>query len=179
MNAKKILIGVAILVVLGGIVFANLYFKRETGVEVQVEKIEKRDLEAIVSASGKIQPKRSVNISADTIGRVTRLAVEEGEKVEAGQIPEHNFTLKAEYCHPRGYPAPWVSQEEIDAYEQTLLEDAAGDAVLLGPAREGDRDRWLIQGPDLGRVRIRLRGAVRQLRDGGSRVRVDADPVDL
>jgi len=61
----------------------------------------------------------------------------------------------------------------------TLLEDAAGDAVLLGPAREGDRDRWLIQGPDLGRVRIRLRGAVRQLRDGGSRVRVDADPVDL
>ncbi|MEW5984446.1 MAG: efflux RND transporter periplasmic adaptor subunit [Acidobacteriota bacterium] len=86
MNAKKILIGVAIVVVLGGIVAANLYFKRETGVEVQVEKIEKRNLEAIVSASGRIQPKQSVNISANTMGRVTKLAVEEGARVTAGQF---------------------------------------------------------------------------------------------
>ncbi len=86
MNAKKILIGVAVLVVLGGLVFANLYFKRETGVEVQVEKIETRDLEAIVSASGRIQPKQLVNISANTMGRVTKLAVEEGDRVTAGQF---------------------------------------------------------------------------------------------
>ena len=39
----------------------------------------------IVSASGKIQPKRSVNISADTMGRVTSLAVNEGDRVQAGQ----------------------------------------------------------------------------------------------
>ena len=69
---------------------------------------------------------------------------------------------------------------ETDAKDAAVpLREAAGDAALLGPAREGDRDRWLIQGPDLARVRLRLRGAVRQLRDGGSRVRVDADPVDL
>ena len=69
---------------------------------------------------------------------------------------------------------------ETDAEDSAaLLEEAAGDAALLGPAREGDRDRWLIQASDLARVRLRLRGAVRQLRDGGSRVRVDADPVDL
>jgi primosomal protein N' (replication factor Y) len=69
---------------------------------------------------------------------------------------------------------------ETDAEDSAaVLEDAAGEAALLGPAREGDRDRWLIQGPDLSRVRMRLRTAVRHLRDGGSRVRVDADPVDL
>jgi hypothetical protein len=28
-------------------------------------------------------------------------------------------------------------------------------------------------------VRLRLRSAVQHLRDGGARVRVDADPVDL
>jgi len=44
------------------------------------------------------------------------------EMVEAGKVGEHNYTLRAEYCHPRGYPAPWVSQAEIDEYEQTLLE---------------------------------------------------------
>ena len=39
-----------------------------------------------MSASGKIQPKRLVNISADTMGRVTNLAVEEGQRVKKGQF---------------------------------------------------------------------------------------------
>ena len=45
-----------------------------------------RDLEAIVSASGKLQAKRFVNMSAVQMGRVTRLAVEEGDRVKAGQF---------------------------------------------------------------------------------------------
>src|SRR5262249_55089725 len=44
------------------------------------------DLEAVVSASGKIQPKRLVNISADTPGRVVNLAVNEGDRVTKGQF---------------------------------------------------------------------------------------------
>lgn len=59
------------------------------------------------------------------------------------------------------------------------LIEAVGDASLLGPAKEGDRERWLIQGPDLSTVRLRLRSAVQHIRDSGARVRVDADPVDL
>jgi HlyD family secretion protein len=53
---------------------------------VTVETLRKRDLDALVSASGKIQPKRQVNISANTMGRVTRLAVQEGQRVRAGQF---------------------------------------------------------------------------------------------
>ena len=48
--------------------------------------IKARDLEAIVSASGKIQPKRLVNISADTLGRVVNLAVNEGDRIKKGQF---------------------------------------------------------------------------------------------
>ncbi len=83
---KKILIGVGIVVVLGGIAYANVKFKRNTGTEVTTEAIKKRRLEAIVNASGKIQPKRDVNISADTMGRVTDLAVDEGYRVTKGQF---------------------------------------------------------------------------------------------
>src|SRR5262249_30096314 len=83
---KKILIGVGVLVILGAIAFANFKFKRTEGVAVNTEAIKKRNLEAIVSASGKIQPKRSVNISADTMGRVTNLAVEEGDRINKGQF---------------------------------------------------------------------------------------------
>jgi HlyD family secretion protein len=83
---KKIFIGVAIVLVLGAIVYANIKFKRQSGVTVNTEKLQKRPLEALVSASGKIQPKRLVNISADTMGRVTDLAVEEGDRVKKGQF---------------------------------------------------------------------------------------------
>jgi HlyD family secretion protein len=85
-GTKKLLIGVGIVVILGAIAFANFKFKRVEGVTVNVEGVKARDLEALVSASGKIQPKRSVNISADTMGRVTDLAVEEGDRIDKGQF---------------------------------------------------------------------------------------------
>jgi HlyD family secretion protein len=83
---KKILIGVGIVVVLGAIAFVNFKFRRQEGTAVNVETIRKRDLQAIVSASGKVQPHDSVNISADTVGRVTNLAVDEGDRVKKGQF---------------------------------------------------------------------------------------------
>ena len=83
---KKIFIGVGLVVVLGAIAFANFKFKKTDGITVNTEGIQKRHLEAIVNASGKIQPKRSVNISADTSGRVTELAVNEGDRVAKGQF---------------------------------------------------------------------------------------------
>ena len=85
-RGKKILIGVGVVVILGALAFANVRFKRQDGTVVNVETVQKRDLQAIVSASGKIQPQRLVNISADTMGRVTNLAVEEGQRVTKGQF---------------------------------------------------------------------------------------------
>jgi HlyD family secretion protein len=67
-------------------VFANFYFKRDKGLTVTTEAIRARDLDAVVSASGKIQPKRLVNISADTPGRVVDLAVNEGDRIRKGQF---------------------------------------------------------------------------------------------
>ena len=84
-STKKIIIAVIVLAVIGGIAYANFAFKRTTGVDVTAEKIQPRDLEAIVSASGKIQPKKSVQISAETVGKVVNLAVNEGDMVKAGQ----------------------------------------------------------------------------------------------
>src|SRR5688572_7105506 len=86
MSRKKVLIIAAIVLVGAAAAGANFYFRRPQTVEVTAEPIRKRDLEAIVSASGKIQPKRQVNISANTMGRVTRLAVEEGQRVKQGEF---------------------------------------------------------------------------------------------
>jgi HlyD family secretion protein len=83
---KKIMIGAGVAVALAGIAYANIAFKRTEGVTVNTETIQKRNLEAVVSASGKIQPKRFVNISADTVGRITELKVNEGDRVKTGQF---------------------------------------------------------------------------------------------
>jgi HlyD family secretion protein len=86
MTRKKALIILAVVIVGAAVVGANLYFKRQTGISVNAEALRTRDLESLVSASGKIQPKTQVNISANTTGRVTRLAVEEGQRVKAGEF---------------------------------------------------------------------------------------------
>jgi HlyD family secretion protein len=86
MSRKNILIAVSVVLVGAAVVFANLYFKRDSGLTVTTEAIKVRDLDSVVSASGKIQPKRLVNISADTPGRVVDLAVNEGDRIHKGQF---------------------------------------------------------------------------------------------
>jgi HlyD family secretion protein len=86
MSRKNILITVAVVLVGAAVVAANLWYRRSPGTTVTAEAIKTRDLEAIVSASGKIQPKRLVNISADTSGRVVDLAVNEGDRIKKGQF---------------------------------------------------------------------------------------------
>jgi HlyD family secretion protein len=86
MTRKKVLIGILILVVAGGLVWANFAFKKTEGPTVTVEAIKSRKLESIVSASGKIRARRTVNITSEVSGKVVKLAVEEGDRVKQGQF---------------------------------------------------------------------------------------------
>ncbi|HTG90579.1 MAG TPA: efflux RND transporter periplasmic adaptor subunit [Vicinamibacterales bacterium] len=83
---KKIIIALVALVLIASAGGYAWWTRRTTAPNVTVETIRTRDLEAVVSASGKIQPKRFVNISADTSGRVVDLAVNEGDRVALGQF---------------------------------------------------------------------------------------------
>jgi HlyD family secretion protein len=74
------------LIVIGGVAATVISRRPDKGTTVTAETIQRRDLDAIVSASGKIEPQKTVNISAQTMGRVTRLAVNEGDRVKAGQF---------------------------------------------------------------------------------------------
>ena len=86
MSRKNVFITLGILIVAGAVVGANFYFKKDKGLPVTTDVIRTRDLDAVVSASGKIQPKRLVKISAETSGRVVNLAVNEGDRVKIGQF---------------------------------------------------------------------------------------------
>jgi HlyD family secretion protein len=86
MSRKNVFITIVVVLIGAAVVAANVYYKKDKGLAVTTDVIKARDLEAIVSASGKIQPKRLVNISADTPGRVVNLAVNEGDRIHKGQF---------------------------------------------------------------------------------------------
>ncbi|CAN5744970.1 MAG: efflux RND transporter periplasmic adaptor subunit [Gemmatimonadetes bacterium] len=79
-----VLAGIALLIlVVSGVAIAS---SRDRGTEVRSEVVAQRDLIEAVSASGVIQPKRKVDISADISGRVIQLSVEEGQLVNQGDL---------------------------------------------------------------------------------------------
>jgi HlyD family secretion protein len=83
---KKVLIGAVVVVVLAGIVFASIKAgNRDKGVKVYAEKVERRDLTQVVKASGEIEPRVKVNISAHVVGKIEKLYVKEGDTIERGQ----------------------------------------------------------------------------------------------
>ncbi len=83
---KKALIAVAVLAVIAAFIGVNMKKQKNKGTEVSLETVETRDLVEMVSASGKIQPKISVDISADITGKIVEVAVEEGDEVSPGDL---------------------------------------------------------------------------------------------
>ena len=82
----KVIIGALAVLVLGSAAVVALRGGRSGGVEVRVEAIATRDLEAKVTASGNIRARRQVDMSSDVSARVQRLYVAEGDDVVEGDI---------------------------------------------------------------------------------------------
>ena len=61
-------------------------FRGDRGVDVRIEETQRRDLLEVVTASGNIRPRRTVNISSDVSARVAELLVDEGQDVVQGQV---------------------------------------------------------------------------------------------
>jgi HlyD family secretion protein len=87
--------------------------KKNRPVEVRMEQVGRRDLVAAVTASGKIDAKTSVDVSADITGRIIKIAVKEGDIVHRGQ-----FILQID---PAQYQAAVARAEAAVATNQASL----------------------------------------------------------
>lgn len=130
-NRSKILIGLVVTVLFGTAAALSVVRGRDRGIEVRTEAIERRDLVAIVTASGNIRARRTVDISSDVSARVARLLVDEGDDVVEGQV-----LLRLE---PDQYQAA-LSRTEA-SLAQAQAQQAQQRAALLRTER--DRDRLL------------------------------------
>src|SRR5512140_49719 len=73
-----------VLIALGVIVFMGS--KKEPIVVIQVEKVQRRTITQIVTATGKIHPEVQVKISPEVSGEITELPVKEGDHVKRGDL---------------------------------------------------------------------------------------------
>ncbi|MFQ5650117.1 MAG: efflux RND transporter periplasmic adaptor subunit [bacterium] len=87
MSRKKVILFSALAIVGVAIVLAlNVGKSNSDEIEVQTANVELGRIVQTVAASGRIQPKTQVKISADVAAKITRLPVKEGDWVEKGQF---------------------------------------------------------------------------------------------
>jgi HlyD family secretion protein len=132
---------VLVLLVAGGGLGAFFASRGDNGTLVTVETIQKRDLEAIVSASGKIEPKKTVNISAQTMGRVTRLGVQEGDRVKAGQFLLQIDPVNAEAAVRRDVAAVAGAQTSLEQ-ARVSLQSAQANLDVARQNLKRQQDLW-------------------------------------
>jgi len=96
----KFIIGIVVVIAIAGIAFASIRGKSKEGTPVTFGKVERADLTSKVSANGRIDAKRKVDLSANVMGQIVNLAVREGDVVKKGdfllQIDQKQLAASAE-----------------------------------------------------------------------------------
>jgi HlyD family secretion protein len=86
MNKKYLLIGGGALLAVAAVAAIVVSTRGDELEEVQTATVERQKIVQKVNATGRIQPKDQVKISADVSAKITRLGVEEGDWVDEGQF---------------------------------------------------------------------------------------------
>jgi HlyD family secretion protein len=143
---KTLLISLGILVVVI-IIGANIFFSKQKMTVVQADLIKRIDIKEQVSASGSIQPKTKVNITAEVNAKILAIYVKEGETVTKGQsliqldtvqpqkdVDQYGYSLNEIEARTEGAKTSFLQAEaeynrqkqlfERNLTSETLLKDA-------------------------------------------------------
>ena len=83
---KKVGIIALVLLLIVGIPLGRKYFKSDQNKAVEVEAVTTHTIKASILASGQLKHEIEVQLSAEVIGKVRKLHVEEGDRVSKGQM---------------------------------------------------------------------------------------------
>lgn len=137
------IIGIALLLII--IISVIMSGKKEKLVEVQTEKIGKRNITQIVTGTGKIQAEKKVDISSEVSGEIISLPFEEGDEVTKGQLVVR-IRPDAYYPQMRQQEAGIRVQEsnlkaqEVNLHKNELELNRIKELFLKGLASQSDLD---------------------------------------
>jgi len=171
----KVIIGVIVVAVLGTAAALSATRGNDRGAEVRMEAIEARDLVEIVTASGNIRARRTVDVSSDVSAKVAELLVKEGDDVVRGQV-----LLRLD---PDQYQASLSRNEASMAQAQAQM--ASQQANMLRSQRDLDRllnlrarDSLLVSGQQVDDARTNVDVAEANLSSAGHGVAQARAAVD-
>jgi len=85
-NRKFLLIGIAVIVLVGLVALNFKPKKSSRGVQIRVEDVKAHKIESWVRAPGKIQPVSKIQVSSNVMGRIEEVPVQEGQRVRKGDL---------------------------------------------------------------------------------------------
>jgi len=116
---KKTIIIIVILGLVIGIPISKKYLASGNTKEVSIEKLSQHKIKASILASGQLKHEDQVKLSAEVIGKVTRLLVKEGDQVSKGelvlQIDDESYIAAVEQQNAV------VSQQSVAIERQELV----------------------------------------------------------
>ena len=151
LRRRRVFWGLGALVIVGAATAAFLMSRGPKPTAVQTATVERADLQAKVTANGRVQAQKKVDISATVAGQITRLAVEEGDRVRKGQ-----FLLQIDPANPRAVARSSEAsmralRREVDS-AQARLEQARIDFRRA----EENHEARIISNADLDQARTAL-----------------------
>lgn len=163
MKRRRIaVIAVVVLAGAGGLMARN---RGPKPTEVQLAKVGREDLQSKVSANGKVQAQKKVDISATIAGQVVSLAVEEGDRVKKGQ-----FLLQIDPVSTR------ANARSNEFSRQALMRDLDSARATLAQAEadlrraQGNFDSGIIPAADYERAKTAAATAAAAVQSSERRV---------
>ena len=118
----KTLVGLVALIAIIAVGAVAAMKGRNKAVDVKIDKVSRRDLIASVTASGQVASHTKVNVASDVSGRITRLAIKEGDFVKKGQFLLEIDPSQYEAAVGRSQAAVASSRAQVEQARATLAQ---------------------------------------------------------
>jgi HlyD family secretion protein len=128
LKRKRVWIGAGVLVAIAAGVGVAMSRRGPQPTTVQTATVARADLQSKVTANGKVQAQKKVDISATIAGQITRLAVREGDRVRKGQL-----LLQIDAVNPR------AAARSTEAGVLALMRDLDAAKARLDQAQDDFR----------------------------------------
>ena len=137
---KKAITIAVILTAVAGLSFAGYraFVSREPApsAELQMVRVDRGTIVAVVNGTGSILPQSKVNLTFRAPGRVAKILVEEGDKVEAGEILVELETTDPELQVAQAQAALAMSKAQLDQIKKgARAQDLAAAEASLASAQ--------------------------------------------
>jgi HlyD family secretion protein len=157
-RSRKIILGIVVLAILAAAATSEV-LRSDRGIEVRVDTVQKREIVSTITATGQVRARRQVNISSDVMGRVTRLTVEEGDEVQAGEVllTVDPTQIQAQLSRARAT----LSQAQAQVTQQRAnLDQAERELARLQGIIQQDPDLVSRQSVDDAQTRVEVQRAL-------------------